>query len=97
MSEPFLIRLQKRVMNPIRFSCEEKLPGKPFEIAGQILDLSRWSEFKGHGVIPGIQSAKFEKHTDDIVGTRIHVLSTDGSTYVEEISRWNPEKQVVIV
>lgn len=84
-------------MKPITFACEDTLHGTPAEIACHILDLTRWPEFKGHGVIPGIKDAKFERQTENIVGSRIRVTSTDGSTYVEEITEWNTDARIVIV
>lgn len=77
-------------MKPIRFSCREILPQRPEEIASQILDLSKWPEFDGYGVLPGIKHAEFETRTEEIVGTRIRVLNRDGSTHIEEIVEWNP-------
>ena len=79
-------------MSPITFSCEEPLPATPADIARNILDLSRWSEFTGYGVIPGIKSAVFDRRTDDIIGTRIRVTSTDNSSYIEEITEWEPTR-----
>jgi Polyketide cyclase / dehydrase and lipid transport len=75
-------------MSPITFSCEELLSATPADIARNILDLSRWPEFAGYGVIPGIKSAVFDRRTDDIIGTRIRVTSTDNSSYIEEITEW---------
>jgi hypothetical protein len=41
-------------VRPITFSCSEMLVIPPERIAGQILDLDRWPEFRGYGVLPGI-------------------------------------------
>jgi len=79
---------------PIRFTCETDLHERPEEIAGQILDLSKWSEFDGYGPLPGIESAEFEVETAEIVGTKIRVKNRDGSTHVEEIGEWEPTKQL---
>jgi hypothetical protein len=81
-------------MKPIRFSCEETLDSTPEEIAGQILDLSRWPGFEGYGPLPGIRSAEFEVRTPEVVGTRIRVMDTDGSSHVEEIVEWEPERRI---
>lgn len=83
-------------MKPITFSCDAILPAAPAEIASQILDLSRWLDFKGYGIIPGIQSACFEKRTEEIIGTQIRVTSTDDTSYLAVIVEWNPESRVVI-
>ena len=77
-------------MKPIRFVCQETLPLTPNDIAQQILDLARWPEFQGYGPIPGIRAAEFETQTPGIVGTRIRVTNTDGSSHVEEVVEWEP-------
>lgn len=79
-------------MKPITFSCEQRLALSASEIAAQILDVSNWSSFHGFGPIPGIQEAKIEVRTPEIVGTRFKVANTDGSTHVEEIVEWRPER-----
>lgn len=81
-------------MKPITFFCEATLPRKPEEIASQILDLSKWPEFNGYGLLPGIKQAEFETRTDEIVGTRIRVANQDGSTHVEEIVEWKPSRRL---
>ncbi len=81
-------------MKPIRFTCETTLPQQPEEIAKQILDLTRWSEFTGYGPLPGIREAAFETKTAEIVGTRIRVTNSDGSTHVEEIVEWEPTRRL---
>jgi hypothetical protein len=81
-------------MKPIRFVCRETLHVTPKDIAQQILDLTKWPEFQGCGPIPGIKAAEFEIQTPGIVGTRIRVTNTDGSSHVEEIVQWEPECQL---
>lgn len=83
----FAIRPSGR--EPIWFACSETLRAPPEEIARQILDLSKWPEFQGYGMLPGIRSAEFETRTAEIVGTRIRVTNTDGSRHVEEICVWD--------
>ena len=61
-----------------------------------ILDLSKWPEFQGYGPLPGIKSAEFEVRTPDVVGTRIRVGNTDGSSHVEEITDWQPNRQLTL-
>jgi len=78
-------------MKPIRFACTEILLLSPEEIAGQILDLSNWPEFKGYGPLPGIKAAEFEVRTPGVVGSRFRVTNTDGSSHVEEIVEWEPD------
>jgi hypothetical protein len=81
-------------MTPITFSCEETLLLAPEEIARQILDLSRWPEFHGYGPIPGIRTAMFDVQTPGVVGTRIRVTNLDGSSHLEEIVEWQPDRRV---
>jgi len=81
-------------MRAITFACDEMLPLAPEDIAQQILDLTKWPDFRGYGPIPGIKSAEFETRTPNIVGTRIRVTNLDGSTHVEEIVVWHPDRRL---
>lgn len=81
-------------MKPITFSCEATLADPPERIAGQILDLTKWPEFLGYGPLPGIRAAEFEARTPEVVGTRIRVTDTDGTTHVEEVIQWEPERRI---
>ncbi len=83
-------------MRPITFTRRETLAVAPADIAGQILDLAKWPEFTGYGPLPGIKSAEFEARTPEVVGTRIRVTNTDGSTHVEEIVEWQPDARLVL-
>ncbi|AMV20749.1 SRPBCC family protein [Planctomyces sp. SH-PL14] len=77
-------------MKPVSFSCTDTLPQPPEAIADQILDVDRWKDFHGYGPLPGIRSAEFTLRTPQVVGSRIRVTNTDGSTHTEEIVEWNP-------
>jgi len=83
-------------MKPITFQCVETIPLQPEEIAEQILDLVNWPEFTGYGPMPGIEKAEFEIRTEEIVGTRIRVTNTDGSSHIEEIHEWEPARRLVL-
>ena len=72
-------------MKPIRFSCTDTLALSSADIAGRILDLANWTEFTGYAVLPGIKAAVYEVRTPGVVGSRIRVTNTDGSSDVEEI------------
>ena len=88
-------KLSTRItMKPISFSCKATLSLAPSEIAAQILDTSNWTDFRGYGPLPGIKSAEFEVRTPEIVGSRIRVQNTDGSTHVEEITEWLPDRRI---
>src|SRR6476660_522343 len=75
-------------MKPITFSCCEVLPVSANEVARQILEVANWLEFKGFAFLPGIKAARFEVRTPDVIGSRIKVTNTDGSSHVEEIVEW---------
>jgi hypothetical protein len=81
-------------LKPITFACEETLGMLPEQIARQILDISRWSSFQGYAVLPGIRTAEFEIRTPETVGSRIRIMNTDGSSHVEEIVEWEPDRRV---
>lgn len=81
-------------MKPITFICTETLPLAPEEIAGQILDLANWTGFTGYGPMPGIKAAEFEVRTPNVTGTRIKVTNTDGSSHVEEVVEWVPDRRL---
>ena len=77
-------------MRPIEFECTTIILGTPAQIAANIADVERWSEFKGYGFLPGIAKAEYEQRTADMVGSRLRVLNTDGSRHREEFCEWNP-------
>jgi hypothetical protein len=81
-------------MKPITFACAETLKLAPEEIAGQILDIGNWTEFKGYGFLPGIKAAEFKTRTPGVVGSCIRVTNTDGSRHVEEIVEWQPDRRL---
>ena len=81
-------------LKPITFSCEDAVGMPPEQIAEQILDISRWSDFRGYGVLPGIKAAEIVIRTPEIVGSRIRVTNTDGSSHVEEIVEWKPHQRI---
>ncbi|MBP7693247.1 MAG: SRPBCC family protein [Anaerolineales bacterium] len=75
-------------MQPIEFQCSQLIPAPAEVICAGLADTSRWSEFSGNGILPGIQSAQYEQRTAAMVGSRIRVRNTDGSEHVEEIYAW---------
>jgi hypothetical protein len=83
-------------MHPIQFECQETIARSAREICTDIADLTRWPEFRGYMILPGIESATYEKHTEDMVGSRIRVRNTDGSGHVEEIREWRPGEAIVM-
>lgn len=81
-------------MKPIRFTCTDTLGLLPADIAGRILDLANWTEFTGYVVLPGIVAAEYEVRTPGVVGSRIRVSNTDGSSHVEEVVEWRPDHRL---
>ena len=81
-------------MRPIRFSCTETLRLLPADIVGLILDPANWTGFKGYAVLPGIRAAEYEARTPGVIGSRIRVINTDGSSHVEEVVEWQPDRQL---
>jgi hypothetical protein len=86
--------MESIALRPVMISCKAVLAGAPGEIAAQILDVAKWPGFQGWGILPGIKSAVFEVRTPSVVGSRIRVTNRDGSTHVEEIIEWNPDRRV---
>ena len=83
-------------MKPITFQCQKLIPYTGEEICNAIANVDAWSQFGGYGVLPGIQSATYDKRTDNMIGSRIRVRNTDGSGHVEEIYRWVPGQAVAM-
>lgn len=79
-------------MPSISFSFHDTLPIKPADFAAELLVLENWKQFTGYGPVPGIVSAEFEQRTPEVVGTRIRVVEGGGSTHIEEIVEWQPER-----
>lgn len=83
-------------MKPVSFCCVETLSISGAELARQILDLTKWPYFTGYAFLPGIKAAEFEVRTAEIVGSRFRVVNTDGSSHVEEILEWDPDRQITM-
>ena len=83
-------------MKPIAFQFTRLIPTSASDICAAIVDVDRWSEFGGYGILPGIEKAVFEKQTADMVGSRIRVRNTDGSQHVEEIYKWIPGQEIAM-
>lgn len=75
-------------VKPIEIKIIGVVRRSPQEISADILDTKRWPEFTGYAFLPGIEEAHFETQTPDVVGSRIKVRNTDGSTHIEEIVEW---------
>ena len=78
-------------MRPISFELTRTISRSPAKICDEFRDLNRWPEFKGYGILPGIEWAVYETRTPEMVGSRIRVRNRDGSEHVEEIIRWDSQ------
>ncbi len=76
-------------MNPVEIKIQGHTKRSTQEICAEFLNTNRWSDFKGYSILPGIQNASFETKTSNLVGSRIKVKNTDGSSHVEEIIEWD--------
>lgn len=62
-----------RVPKPIVRTVHASLATPPELVSDGLLELSRWPEFTGHLLLPGIKSAAFEVRTPNGLGSRIRV------------------------
>ncbi|MEL6253031.1 MAG: hypothetical protein AAFR87_13535 [Bacteroidota bacterium] len=83
-------------MPAIKFSCHKFISQLPDAISGQIADIEKWKDFKGHGFLPGIADAYFDPKTSDMVGSKIRVKNTDGSLHIEEILIWEADAEILM-
>ena len=83
-------------MKPIVFACQRLIPKSTAVIFAEVADTARWSEFNGYGILPGIEAASYEMRTQDMVGSRIQVRNRDGSSHVEEITAWIPDREIAM-
>ena len=83
-------------MNPIVIKIHGHTQKSSQEICSTFLDTDRWPEFKGYSILPGIKNAVFELRTPILVGSRIKVQNTDGSSHIEEIIEWGVAKKVTL-
>ncbi|MDB4731873.1 SRPBCC family protein [bacterium] len=84
------------MMQPITFTCAETFIASPSEISSNLLNLDKWCEFEGYGIMPGIKVAVFERETPEVIGSIFRVSNSDGSTHTEEIVEWEPETRICL-
>jgi hypothetical protein len=87
---------RKYKLKPIRIKIVGYTQKPSQEICSAFLDTDRWPEFKGYSILPGIKNAHFEIRTPTVVGSRIKVQNTDGSSHVEEIIEWDVINKVTL-
>jgi hypothetical protein len=83
-------------MNPIEFEVKKKIKNSAKKICDKVLDVTTWNSFDGHGLLPGIEKAEYEKRTDEIIGSRIRVKNSDGTQHLEEILEWEAGKKLIM-
>lgn len=83
-------------MQPIEIRITGYVQKSSQEICAEFLDTERWSEFEGYSILPGIAKARFETRTPELVGSRVKVHNTDGSSHVEQIVEWDPTNRVAL-
>jgi hypothetical protein len=83
-------------MKPIAIKIVGHNKKSPQEICTEFLDTERWPEFQGYSILPGIKQAHFETKTPGMVGSRIKVQNTDGSSHVEEIIEWDVDNRMAL-
>lgn len=81
-------------MKPIRILVQSLSQKSPEEICANMMDMSKWPEFEGYSILPGIESAAFDVQTPNWLGSRIRVKNKDGSEHVEEVTAWDPTRRV---
>lgn len=75
-------------MRPIVFECSAEISLTPDAICDNIADMTRWPDFDGYLMMPGIDSASYDTRTPNMVGSRIRVKNSDGSQHIETITAW---------
>ncbi len=80
----------------IKFTVATTVELSPPALCEQIFDVSKWQSFAGYGPIPGIENARVENLNEDRIGTRFHVKNTDGSTHIETVIGFIPQKELVL-
>lgn len=68
----------------------------PKYIFDSFMQIEKWSDFKGFGIIPGIKNAKFIRKSNLVIGTLIQVENTDGSTHKEEFLEFDENRYLKI-
>lgn len=82
-------------MKSVAFECVRTLPLTPAAIRAAIADVGRWSDFRGWGPLPGIESAEYRERTPDVQGSVVAVRNRDGSSHTERILEWSDARVVM--
>jgi len=80
----------------VTFTVEVKYYQEPKYIFDSFIQIEKWNDFKGFGIVPGIKNAKFIIKSDPIQGSIIEVENTDGSSHKEEFLAFEKDKYLKI-
>jgi hypothetical protein len=80
----------------VTFTVEVRYHQEPRYIFDSFIQIEKWHDFKGFGMIPSIKNANFILKTDSIKGTIIQVENSDGSSHKEEIQEFEKDKYLKI-
>ena len=83
-------------MNPVEFTASRLISQNALEVSEVIADVESWSDFDGHGIVPGIEKAVYENRTEDLTGSIIKIKNSDGSEHREEILEWIAGERIVM-
>lgn len=72
------------------FTTRSTLRCPPADVFALVVDLSRWSLFRGAGPVPGIVRAQTEDGAPLGLGSRVRVTNTDGSVHHEVVVGFEP-------
>lgn len=81
---------------PITFALTHLIPKPAAQICAEVADVTRWREFTGYGILPGIERAVYEVRTENMIGSRVRAHNTDGSQHVEDITEWVAGQRIVM-
>ena len=84
------------MIKPIEIRVTARTRKSPQELCAEFLDTDRWPEFTGYFILPGVRRAEYASKTPGVIGSRIHVYNTDGSTHVEEIITWDVPQRIAV-
>lgn len=80
----------------ITFTVVANYHHEPRFIFDFFIQIEKWNDFKGLGIIPGIKNANFIIKSESIQGSIIQVENTDGSSHKEELLAFEKDKYIKI-
>ena len=80
----------------VTFTIEVYYYKEPQYIFDSFMQIEKWNDFKGFGIIPGIKTANFIVKSESIKGSIIQVENSDGSSHKEEILEFEKDTYLKI-